>query len=187
MDSASSFRAQACLSTIPTWIAFVKNSVRLGVPRLDGRHHQGFRSSSAKFPFWISTQGHLDPPWQLPQRRISRKSSVSINPVTFSFVRILFTHSWPFPSSSLRARQHLCHRVQSVAGSGFSGIGTPACALCTECINFAHRHSCATFASAQILSGSLSIPPTHSRFRARRNPSEGRIGSRCDFPMRPRR
>src|SRR5271157_4965514 len=41
--------------------------------------------------------------------------------------------------------QHLCHRVPSVAGSGLSGTGTPACALCMECISHGTgRSACAT-------------------------------------------
>ena len=41
--------------------------------------------------------------------------------------------------------QHLRHRVPSVAGSGFCGIGTPACAPCMECISHSTgRSACAT-------------------------------------------
>jgi hypothetical protein len=38
--------------------------------------------------------------------------------------------------------QPLCHRVPSVAGSGLSGTGTPACAQCMECISPSHRQEC---------------------------------------------
>jgi hypothetical protein len=42
-------------------------------------------------------------------------------------------------------RQHLCHRVPSVGGSGFRGTGTPACVLCMECISQGTgRSACAT-------------------------------------------
>ena len=41
--------------------------------------------------------------------------------------------------------QPLCHRVPSVAGSGLSDTGTPACVLCMECISHGTgRSACAT-------------------------------------------
>ncbi len=92
----------------------------------------------------------------------------------------------PFLYAPQEPGQHLSHRAPSVAGWGLSGTGTPACALCMECISPKHRQECLCHVMANLDLGqrrnrSLGTPAggsanLNSVFRSVRENRRGRQG-----------
>jgi hypothetical protein len=72
-------------------------------------------------------------------------------PNTFALTRVAYTLSCMYAPHG--HGQNLCHRVRSVAGSGFCSTGTPACVLCMECIRLGHRQECLCYISRLVHEG----------------------------------